>query len=385
MPSLYCRCLTATVCFLGVSVAQAGPFPTGFAVFGGGDVTINDNVRGGMVGGNQNVTVGSFLTIDGAAGGGSLLNSLGGTTINGPVTFNGNVQTGGNTYNGAINAGGSVTLGAFFKSQGITANGDVSLAGASSVTGNILTGGNVTNSSAITGNVTANGTITNHGTISGTQTAHAGVPVNPATFAPVSLPAAANFTPGTTNVTGTANLAPGKYGAVEVTTFHTLTLSAGNYFLKSLQLDGSSNLQFDLSKGPINVFVQGDISGTAFTNLSVKAPGSSIFQPIFGSNNTPNPAVEALAADVFFETLGNVDNGNPFGSSLFGTIYAPNGNITDTASVIGSLVAGGTISVGSGTVFYVPLSSVPEPTSITLFGVAALGFAGHVWRRKRLA
>jgi hypothetical protein len=367
--------------------ANAGPVAAGYAIYGGGDVSVNDNVVGGLVGSNQNVTLGSFDTIAGAVGGGSLLNSLGSSTINGPVTFNGNVQTGGITYNGTINAGGNVSLGSFYTSKDIVAGGNVTLNGGfSSTTGNVLAGGNfqLTTFGVVNGNVTANGTITNNGTISGTQTAHAGVPVNPATFTVPTLPAPANFTPGTTNISGTVNLAPGSYGAVEATAFHTLTLSHGNYYLKSLQLDGSTNLQFDLSNGPINVYVQGDISGTAFTNLSVKAPGSSTFQPIFGNSDVPNTAVEALASEVFFETLGNVNNGNPFASGLFGTIYAPDGNITDTASVIGSLVAGGTISVGSGTVYYVGLA-VPEPTGLALFGLGAAGLALRNWRRRRSA
>jgi hypothetical protein len=369
---------------LSLSEAAAGPFPTGYAIFGGGDVSVNDSVVGGLVGSNNNVTLGSFLTIDGAVGGGSFLNSLGSSTVNGPVTFNGNVQTGGITYNGAINAGGAVNLGAFYHSVGIVAKGDVTLNGGfSSTTGNVLAGGNfaLTDSGVVNGNVTANGTITNNGTISGTRTPNAGVPVNPATFTPVTLPAAANFTPGTTNISGTVNLAPGKYGNVVASTFNTLTLTHGNYYLNSLQLEGSTTLQFDLSQGPINVFVTGDISGTAFTSLNVKAPGSSTFQPIFGTNNLPNPAVEALASEVFFETLGDVNDGNPFGSSLFGTVYAPNGNITVTAPVIGSLVAGGTVSVGSGTVYYVGLT-VPEPGSMILFGIGAGGAAVRSWRRR---
>src|SRR5579859_467715 len=93
---------TALLLLTGSS-AVAGPFPGGYAIYGVGDVNINDNVSGGLVGSDHNVTLGSFLTIDGAAGGGSFLNSLGSSTVNGPITFNANVQTGGITYNGAIN------------------------------------------------------------------------------------------------------------------------------------------------------------------------------------------------------------------------------------------------------------------------------------------
>src|SRR5262245_26640114 len=108
--------VAATIAFLSTTTADAGPFPTGFAVFGNGDININGNVSGGLVGSNHDVTLGSFDTIDGAAGGGSFLNSLGASTVNGPVTFNGNVTTGGVAYNGAVNATGDVNLGVGYRS-----------------------------------------------------------------------------------------------------------------------------------------------------------------------------------------------------------------------------------------------------------------------------
>src|SRR5262245_39107713 len=111
--------LALLVCLLTGQQGSAEPL-AGYAVFGNGNVLINSNVSGCLVDRYRDVTLGSFVTIAGATGGGSFLNILGSSTVNGPVTFNGNLLTGGITYNGPINAGGNVSLGAFYQSQGIT-------------------------------------------------------------------------------------------------------------------------------------------------------------------------------------------------------------------------------------------------------------------------
>jgi hypothetical protein len=393
------RCFITTSLVLAVTTpAAAGPL-TGVAVFGGNSAFINNNVTGGISASNGPVTVGAFVTADGLSGGSTLSGGSGFVVINGPVTFNGDI-TGSpfgfaGTINGPINSGGNVNSNA--TNQSVTAKGNVNLLFATA-NGNILSGGNVSVAafSTVNGNVTANGSIStaSGGQITGKTAPFAGVSVNPASYTPITL-TADKFTSGGPNVTTGGNLAPGKYGALNLPVFSgTLTLTGGNYFFDSINIAGAfTTLNFDTTKGPINVFVTGDITIGSFLTFTVNGI------PVFNSDGTPNAAVESLASQIFFETLGNVDEGNPFGSGFFGTLFAPNGDITEAfGSIIGSLIAGGNVTNGFiSPVFYVGSdrllagegggtgTTLPEPTTFALLGVAALGLAGFRRRRGRAA
>jgi hypothetical protein len=180
-------------------------------------------------------------------------------------------------------------------------------------------------------------------------------------------------------------LAPGSYGDLHLPVFSgTLTLTSGNYYFTSFALDGAfTTLNFDLSKGPINVFVTGDVTFGDF--LTITANGTPVFNP----DGSPNTAVESLASKVFFETLGNGVLANPFGGPFFGTLEAPNGNIdTSFGAVIGSLLAGGEVTTGAfAPVYYVGsdrlLAAVPEPSTLVLGGIGAI--AGLLYRRRQVA
>jgi hypothetical protein len=380
---------TAGLVLILASPAGADPL-TGVAVFGGNSANIQNNVLGGIAASNGNVNVGPFVTVDGIAGG-SASGGSGFVTVNGPITVNGDL-TGffgfAGTLNGPINTGGTANLNAIVLNN-ITSGGNVNLL-FSSVTGNIRAGGNVSVAafSSVMGSVTANGSVSG-GPITGMVTQFAGVPVNPSTYTPITL-TADKFTSGGSNVTTGGNLPPGSYGALNLPVFAgTLTLSAGNYFFDSINIAGAfTTLNFDLSKGPINVFVTGDITIGSFLSFDVNGIPAFI-------NGVPNPAVEALASQIFFETLGNVDEGNPFGSGFFGTLFAPNGNITEAfGPIVGSLIAGGDVTngfispvffVGSDRLLAGPAAetSVPEPSTLALGLVAALGLAGFCcWRRR---
>jgi hypothetical protein len=381
---------TAALVLALTSSATAGPLD-GVAVFGGKSADIQNNVVGGLSASNGNVNVGAFVTADGLAGN-TLTGGSGFVVINGPVTFNGDISASpfsfAGTINGPINSGGNIGLSA--TTGDITATGNVSLQFATT-NGNILAGGNVSVAafSKVNGNVTANGSISTSsgGQITGTSTPFAGVPVNPAHYTPITL-TADKFTAGGANVTTGVNLAPGSYGNLNIPSFGgTLTLSGGDYFFNSFHIEGAfDTLNFDLSKGPINVFVTGDISFSDFLTVTVNGVPAFI-------NNGPNPANEALASQIFFETLGDVKDATPFGSNLFGTLYAPNGNITTAfGAVIGSLIAGGDVSNGFiSPVYYVGSdrllqAGVPEPSTLALGLVAALGLIGfRYWRVSKMA
>jgi cytoskeletal protein CcmA (bactofilin family) len=386
--------LALPLLFLTAPAASAGFVGGGgwlpVAVFGGAGASVNNNVTGGSVLSNGDVTPGAFVTLDGVFAGGSLIGSPAGSgfnVINGPVVVNGNITGGGfgfgGTVTGDVSAGGSATL-AGTTTGNVTAGGNVALQFAT-VNGNVLAGGNVSLNpfGRVNGNVTANGAIANAGTITGTATPNAGVPVNPVPYTPITLPADA-FTSGGAAVGGGV-LAPGSYGALTVPVFGSLTLTAGDYFFDSFTLVGSSSLNFDLSGGGVNVFVTGPVTIGNFVNVNVNGVSAFDGQLVPG----PNPTVQALASRVFFETLGSVTSDSRF----FGTLYAPNGNITQNGSVVGSVFAGGTVTTGAfAPVFYVgsdrlvgpPAAAVPEPASVALLAAAGLA-AGCVRRRRRAA
>ncbi len=99
---------------------------TSYAIFGQGGVNMSGSTVNGVIASNGDIQVNPFSTFGGLTGGGSLIaNTLGGLTINGPITFNGSVSTGQYfTINGAVNSGGSVDIGVGAKTNGsITAAG----------------------------------------------------------------------------------------------------------------------------------------------------------------------------------------------------------------------------------------------------------------------
>jgi hypothetical protein len=330
--------------------AHAGSI-SDFAVFGNSGVTYDGNVSGGLLGSNGDVTLNSFATVSGVAGGGSLSVSGGFDTINGPVSFNHDVSLG--TF-GVIN-------------------------------GNVAAGGNVTVNGTINGNVAYGGTLNQgpFGTINGTTTQVPGI----MPYSPTKVPAADKFTAGGADVNvptfASQTLAPGSYGALTLGTSpfgdSTLTLTAGNYYFNSITSEGDfNNLNLDLASGAIHIFVTGDINlGGAFTTEVNGAPASG--------------ADSSLAREVLLETHGNV-NGSGFftTTTFFGTIFTPNGNISTgfDSHFIGSLVAGGSINSTSTSVegeAYKGFAATPEPSSLALFGLGAMSLLGYGWRQKQMA
>jgi hypothetical protein len=202
------------------------------------------------------------------------------------------------------------------------------------------------------------------------------------------MPAADTFAAGGADVNvptfASATLTPGSYGALTLGTSPfgsaTLTLTGGDYFFTGITSEGAFNtLNLDLTSGPVRIFVTGDVDlGTAFTTEVNGGPAGG--------------ADPGLAAGDLLETLGNFNGSGFFTSDLFfGTIFAPDGSITTgfQTNVIGSLV-GETIAAGSTNVTGVPYagfapSAVPEPSTLALAGLGALGLLGYGWRRKPAA
>jgi hypothetical protein len=325
-------------------------------VFGNQGVTYNGGtISGGLLGSNGDVNVGVFSTLAGVSGGGALnVPSAGFVTINGPVSVN-----------------GDVTMGVF-----------------GTINGNVEAGGNVSMSGIVNGNVKHGGSFSTgfFGSVNGSvQQAPAGFKP----FAKVTVPGATSFTAGGPNENvptfDNVTLQPGKYGDL---TFGsppfgsaTLNLSSGKYFFSSISANGSAfnTLNLNLTKGPIEIFVTGNVDlGGAFTTLV--------------NGNAASSANSALASQVLLESLGNVSASGFFTTTtFFGTIFTPNGDINTgfDSSVIGSLVAGHSINASSTSVTDVSSSllptstTAPVPQGLVLMGMGLPGLFALVRRRRK--
>ena len=196
-----------------------------------------------------------------------------------------------------------------------------------------------------------------------------------------ALPIPTIFAPGTMNVTTSSNLAlsPGSYGdVIENGDFDTVTLTSGNYYLKSFSLNGSDTLALlnIVNNQPINIYSQGNISIASGLNIVVN--GVSYTSPTSGID-------DSLARLVSFETDGNFTNPQGFLNYFFGTIYAPDGNINMQFNYMeGQLIAGGSVT-GTGYIDFQPsarlhATPVPEPASGALIGLGLLSLS-ICWRK----
>jgi hypothetical protein len=208
------------------------------------------------------------------------------------------------------------------------------------------------------------------GTISGV------VSQQPNTVPAIALPQVTSFTPGGANLTSNnLDLFPGSYGNIVVGSSGSLRLRAGTYYLSSLMMSGNRKLYLDLSPGEsIRVYSQGDLNfgDNVFVNgLSVRAGLDA--------------STRSLAANVLFESHGNVSIGRLF-DEFFGTVFAPYGTVEgDTQYHYGSIVAGGPVT-GAFYIEHIPsaLFAVPEPSGLAA-GMTLLGLAWARARRRRRA
>ncbi len=245
------------------------------------------------------------------------------------------------------------------------------------VSGDIFANGDVSLDywNEITGNVTYGGTLTydDRGDIGG-RLIHASGSVPT-----ISLPKATIFSCGTQDISTSQSydLQPGKYGQVTLGgLFKTLTLHSGNYYLESLTFTQTQYISLDLSKGPINVFVDGDIS--LYSGLDFYVNGTKF-------TDASSAEFRDLAASVLFESHGYVTIPGGFLNNFFGTIFAPNGKITANINeMAGQMIAGKSIEANVYMDFRPSsyLSTVPEPGMLTLLATAGIVLAAFA-RRKR--
>ena len=280
--SLLLSALSATSLF-----AQISTNPANYAIVGEGGVSLN-----------------SYSTVLGDVYSAGDLNLQFGYGIQQPSQNAGNMLSTGNVIVGDL----SDVTGNIYANRGVSLNGD------DTITGNVVYG--TSYSTTLTGNQ-----------VTGTVTQAAN------TVPAISLPSPISFTPGTNDITTASNLtlAPGNYGNItESGLYQNITLSSGDYYLKSLNVLSSDYLYLNVTSAPIRVFVQGNINfdGYLTTYLNGQSSGTS-----------------SLASSVLFQTGGNF---NLDGSDLYefyGTVFAPSGSVSlSIGQMDGSIMSSGSIS-----------------------------------------
>jgi hypothetical protein len=90
--------------------------------------------------------------------------------------------------------------------------------------------------------------------------------------------------------------------------------------------------------------------------------------------------------------IGNLGVSGMFGlaTGSDGVLYGVAGNTiykvsTSTGAATAVVSYGGGLSAANGTSFFEEAQPVPEPATLTMFGIGALGFAGVALRRRKLA
>ncbi len=402
---------------IGLAAESYGDWATDYAVFGNDSLTFLGfaKVRGGLAGSNGDVHHrGGMGEFDGIRGGG-VFNPTPPAAWNarqyvfGDVIFNSGVTINSlSNIIGSVHSGGPVSIGANAGDKGvggdIIAVGPVSISSYNTIGGSIVSGGDVTLDSGcdVAGNLGSNGNVvlgvnnhviglvTHSGTLKvGTFSTIGGsaigtVTPNPTAYTPVSVPPATVFTSGGPNldleVFADRAIAPGRYGTMTLRGSNTVRLTGGDYYFDSILSPGTfTDLHLDLTHGPINVFVTGDVQ----------------FQRVYAYVNGVDykQANPALAADVCLESHGNITMSGRF----FGSLFAPLGDITTgtIGSVIGSVIAGHNVTIGSSTsiqnaeMIYVPSSylaaAVPEPSALGLVAAAigSMALVIHAGCRRR--
>ena len=352
--------------------------PTRVPVFAGGDLSLVsfNTISGGATTAMGNVThTGGTANLDSLIAAGSFNGTDAFEDILGDITLGGDIiDLGGpgSTVGGNLRSGGSVTLMSSINVAGhTTVTGNFTQPFTFAVNqGNVTAGGNVTIEGTVGGHVTHGGFV-QVGTFGSVGSASVGgsVAPPPITAMPLPAPHAIHSVGADINLAAFQDIAlsPGNHGVLSFASGNTVSLTSGRYVFDDIVSTFSLNeLSFDTTAGPIEILIEGDF---AFKDLVQVINGEALF-----TGGNPDPAD---AADIYFEATGSVT----VNEKLYGTVYAPQGDITtDTfADVTGALIASGNVILGSSAdVTFVRSRVVPEPS-----GLAAAGLLGLALIRRR--
>jgi len=220
--------------------------------------------------------------------------------------------------------------------------GDVKLQGGTLVAGDVTAAGQV----KVSPSVVVQGTITPlMQPVKGLVTAAPGMPTLPSSFAPYTFGAGGGQS--FKGKYGELALDPGDYGSLKVKGTKeggSLLLSSGEYHFDSLTAK-KLDFRFDVSKGPVTIYVDGKMSLGSGLNVFVARPDGEFL--------SLQEAGDELAGLVYAEAGSMVKIS---GAEWAGTLYTPDGKLMVKKSTIdGALYSQGGIQLTSSSLAYAPL------------------------------
>ncbi len=282
------------------------------------------------------------------------------TTINGNVFAYGMYGSSGNVLlkpagiivNGQIHAKGDVIV-----SAGTTVRGNVfsakdiklynSHTSAQGIQGNAFAGRNITteNATYISGEAYAGGSINLENPANVNLTPPLLLTPNLSANLPLDPPELTNFTPGTSdrNLQSNTNVAqtvePGKYKELKVNWNNRVRFISGNYYFDKINANQSSvTFQFDLSAGPVNIYVK-DTAGFG-DKLSVEVSENGVtFEKVRNLFQSNPDKVKELAGKVYTEIHNKIEFASTSPTWL-GNIYVNNfANLGHEFFLVGSVAS----------------------------------------------
>ncbi len=377
--SLTAIAVLMTLSLAGQMVAAAAQptDPTQAAIFAGGNLTFESfsTVSGGAVIANGNVHhAGGSLNVESIYAGGNFTHGAAAfQSVTKDLLFGGGAAFGGP---GQV-VGGDVNVAADVEIEGSTViQGNVTSGGSTTqsfafgqINGSVFAGTSANIDGTVLGNVTYGGTV-NLGPFADVQgVISPGGPIIPTPYAPLSLPPLSSLTSTGSDVTLSnfqdISLSPGNYGTLNYASGNTVALTSGQYVFADIVSSFSLNeMSFDTSGGPINLFVDGDLDWDLVQVING--------QPLF-AGQFPAPSESLL---IHVEVAGSYIGG----ASFYGTILAPQGDITleTFTDITGRVLAAGDVRLGNSNV-----KVVPEPHLAGWLAMLALSASAGRSRRHR--
>ncbi len=345
------RAAALALMLAGAGAARAGVIvtsPDDFAVLAGGKVETGNDVRlGGHVGAGGQVWFGSGTQVDGPVFSTHKVETGSDVEVAGRIVASHDVYLGSRTTAGAIDSLKSVGLGTDVAAYGsVTADKRVDVNSRATVAGDVSYG--------------TRAWIASSATVSGIV---AKALDTPDTWAPVTRTApelASDVAGHTWHPAGSAvNLAPDDYGQLDIGAGATVSLAAGTYDLKRLDLGSGGTVVADTRTGDVVLNIEGNLTAGSAVAFTTTGPGALTVN--VGGHTYLGPD-GSVAGNLF--TWGNVD-------------------LDARTFINGSVYAAGNLWLASGAgVAGAPSEPIPEPATVgfVLLGAAAL----ITWRSRRV-